>query len=178
MAVCGNGILEADELCDTTIAAGQPGACPSTCDDADACTVDTLSGAECSATCEHTLLAAKDGDGCCPPGVGTDADNDCKALYPAGPAATICNGAFHLPTIAAGDGEFAIGCVPDFTQNETPLFKLVDGQGNVLSTQTLLTTDGNYYNEVQVSHHDGRFQALYQYNCDDSGSWNVGWGWG
>src|SRR5690349_25104871 len=54
---CGNGKLDPGEACDTSIAAGRTGACPSasTCDDGDACTKDVLSGdGTCSARCDST----------------------------------------------------------------------------------------------------------------------------
>src|SRR5262249_45598090 len=77
-AACGGGLLGAGEVCGTAIPAGQPGACPTSCDDGDQCTTDTLSGAGCATACAHDPVAAKDGDGCCPKGQGTDTDSDCK----------------------------------------------------------------------------------------------------
>src|SRR5882672_2761677 len=40
-AMCGNGILEPGEVCDTGITAGA-GACPASCDDQQSCTTDVL----------------------------------------------------------------------------------------------------------------------------------------
>ena len=59
--LCGNGRLDADEMCDVAIPAGQPGACPTVCDDRNNCTGDTIVGVNtCQAQCTHTVL-----DGCC-----------------------------------------------------------------------------------------------------------------
>jgi hypothetical protein len=69
-ASCGNGAVEplAGETCDTAIAAGMPGACPTACDDANGCTADALiSAGTCQARCSNTGiegLACPDGDAC------------------------------------------------------------------------------------------------------------------
>ncbi|MBX3275917.1 MAG: hypothetical protein KF729_37015 [Sandaracinaceae bacterium] len=79
-AVCGNGMLESGELCDTAIAAGSPGACPTACDDGEQCTTDTLEGAACRAQCAHAdITAPMNGDGCCPAGATPTNDDDCSA---------------------------------------------------------------------------------------------------
>src|SRR5262249_55426928 len=57
---CGNGVYDDDETCD--------GDCPS-CDDGDACTIDTASGSPetCDVVCAHVAITAcRGGDGCCP----------------------------------------------------------------------------------------------------------------
>ena len=54
-AVCGNGVLEPGELCDTGISAGA-GSCPTGCDDGDACTNDVLMGSGCQTDCDHTQV--------------------------------------------------------------------------------------------------------------------------
>ncbi len=78
--MCGNGIVEAGESCDTTIASGT-GSCPTSCNDGAACTRDTLvGGGTCTASCTNeaiTMPAA--GDGCCPPGATIGMDSDCLA---------------------------------------------------------------------------------------------------
>lgn len=73
---CGNGVLDPGETCDP------PGACPTSCDDAQACTDDVMVGsaANCNVGCSHTLkLACVGGDGCCPPGCSHATDSDCSA---------------------------------------------------------------------------------------------------
>ena len=79
--VCGNGVVEAGEVCDTGITSGA-GACPASCDDQEACTTDTLHMAgTCEATCSHTpITAPANGDGCCPPGANANNDNDCAPV--------------------------------------------------------------------------------------------------
>jgi cysteine-rich repeat protein len=79
---CGNGTVDAEvgELCDSGIASG-PGACPTTCDDGQACTDDVLSSSECTAECVHSpITAPADGDGCCPASADANTDSDCDAV--------------------------------------------------------------------------------------------------
>jgi hypothetical protein len=76
---CGNGVVEAGEACDTAIAAGQPGACPTACSDDLDCTEDRLVGAgTCGARCTFSeITEPSDGDGCCPTGANSGNDTDC-----------------------------------------------------------------------------------------------------
>ncbi|HKP64886.1 MAG TPA: DUF4215 domain-containing protein [Polyangiales bacterium] len=79
-AVCGDGKVNGAEKCDTAIAAGQPGACPTSCMPSDKCTPRQLTGSACSAECKPTpitMVGAK--DGCCPKGANVTADSDCVA---------------------------------------------------------------------------------------------------
>lgn len=79
---CGNGNLEVvhGESCDTGISTGT-GSCPSSCDDAQVCTSDTLSGSDCTASCLNVPITAPvDGDGCCPAGANANTDDDCAAM--------------------------------------------------------------------------------------------------
>ena len=72
-SVCGNGLVEPGEICD--------GDCPNACSDADACTVDMLSGhvATCNAVCSfEEILECAHGDGCCPTGCTQLNDADCE----------------------------------------------------------------------------------------------------
>jgi hypothetical protein len=78
---CGNGALEPGEGCDTQIPVGQPGACPTSCDDGIACTKDTLlSGGTCDASCSYEFIStcSKTSDGCCPKGCDAGTDADCS----------------------------------------------------------------------------------------------------
>ena len=73
-AVCGNGIREAAETCD--------GDCPASCDDGDACTADSSTGAAatCNLKCTNApITACTNGDGCCPANCDASNDNDCSA---------------------------------------------------------------------------------------------------
>jgi hypothetical protein len=80
-ATCGNGVIEAGETCDTAIAPGQPGACPtpSECTVADPCALTLLvSVGTCQAICLHyQVTLSRSGDGCCPPGGTNAVDSDC-----------------------------------------------------------------------------------------------------
>lgn len=71
--MCGDGALDPGEECD--------GDCPSSCDDGEACTVDTMMGsaATCDLVCMHDSSASSCGidDGCCPMGCTLDQDVDC-----------------------------------------------------------------------------------------------------
>jgi hypothetical protein len=60
-ARCGDGIVTTaiGETCDTAIAAGVTGACPTTCDDGNVCTTDKIiytNGNPCTAACTNTAL--------------------------------------------------------------------------------------------------------------------------
>jgi hypothetical protein len=80
-ATCGDGRIQAGETCDTDIAAGQPGACPtpSECAVADPCALTLLvSVGTCQAICLHyQVTLSRSGDGCCPPGATNAVDSDC-----------------------------------------------------------------------------------------------------
>jgi hypothetical protein len=76
---CGNGVVDTGELCDTAIEAGDPGACPTACDDGLPCTRDELVGEGCWASCATTpITTCLGGDGCCPSGCTFATDTDCE----------------------------------------------------------------------------------------------------
>lgn len=77
--VCGNGVVEQPELCDTTIPIGDLGECPVACNDGQDCTSDLLlEPGTCNASCNFTpITMASDGDMCCPPGANPTTDSDC-----------------------------------------------------------------------------------------------------
>lgn len=91
---------------------------------------------------------------------------------------TVCVGEHWSPTVAGLDGTFAVGCVPDGSQQLFPTVHFLDGVEGELAQDTLLNSDGNYYLDISLTSHNDRLQATYQYNCDDNGSWLEGWGWG
>jgi hypothetical protein len=81
-ATCGDGKVQIGESCDVAIPSGNPGACPTACDDGDPCTTDLLlSGGTCAASCVHLPVTAfVAGDGCCPPGGDLTVDADCAGV--------------------------------------------------------------------------------------------------
>ena len=110
---CGNGALDSGETCDPKIPQGQAGACALSCDDGDPCTDDSMTGGACAPSCGHAKLGADltTKDGCCPAGLSSEKDVDCKP--PCSPliqtdCVDLCQG------VNCGDGEHcAYGqCVP------------------------------------------------------------------
>ena len=79
-ALCGNGVLDPNEMCDPAIAAPAAGSCPQSCDDGNPCTTDQRNGTGCQATCSHAPIRSfTPGDGCCPSGSNRNLDSDCPA---------------------------------------------------------------------------------------------------
>jgi cysteine-rich repeat protein len=110
-AGCGNGVVEAGETCDTAIAAGNPGACPTACDDGIACTTDTLfvpDTGDCGAVCQYAeITTPAPGDGCCPAGATSATDSDCSATCGDG---TVDTGETCDTGIATGEGACPTAC--------------------------------------------------------------------
>jgi hypothetical protein len=79
---CGDGVVASDENCDTSIAAGSAGACPTSCPaPQNACARSMLTGSGCAVRCEQSTIAAcTNGDGCCANGCTLSNDNDCQAV--------------------------------------------------------------------------------------------------
>ncbi|MCK5800044.1 MAG: hypothetical protein KAI47_22795, partial [Deltaproteobacteria bacterium] len=67
---------------DTAIAAGKPGACPTSCNDGKVCTKDKLqNGGTCTAECVFTSITiCVNSDGCCPAACNANNDNDCSPV--------------------------------------------------------------------------------------------------
>lgn len=79
-ASCGDGVVDpsAGETCE----AGSATPCLTSCDDADPCTADVLTGsaANCNTVCSHTpITTPQNGDSCCPAGANANSDDDCMA---------------------------------------------------------------------------------------------------
>src|SRR5262249_43137743 len=121
--ICGNGVVETPERCDTQIAAGQPGACPrgpADCNDGNLCTVDSVAGPACDARCVHTPLTTCSlvPDGCCPssgagPLCNANNDIDCSPVCGNGvlEPGELCDPPSTCPTAAScNDG---ISCTSD-----------------------------------------------------------------
>lgn len=81
---CGDGVIQEDK--GETCEAESKMPCKTSdaeCDDKDSCTVDKLIGSakNCNALCTNNRITApKNDDGCCPPGIDANTDNDCKAV--------------------------------------------------------------------------------------------------
>lgn len=72
---CGDDRVDLGETCD--------GNCPDTCDDGNACTLDSMEGSPdtCNAVCSHEpQIQCENGDGCCPAGCNTFLDADCESV--------------------------------------------------------------------------------------------------
>ncbi len=109
--ICGNGDKEPGETCDTGIAAGNPGACPTACDDGMACTSDTISGAGCMAACRFSEIKIfSGGDGCCPTGGNNNVDSDCPVVCG---NAVVETGEACDQGISVGPGACPATCPPD-----------------------------------------------------------------
>jgi hypothetical protein len=75
---CGNGKLDKDELCDTAIAPGRPGACPTACGEGAECEFRTVAGHKCQQECVVIpITMRRNNDGCCPVGADSSDDSDC-----------------------------------------------------------------------------------------------------
>jgi hypothetical protein len=125
---CGNGVVDPNETCDTAIAAGGVGACPTACTEGSACTAATLlSAGTCQARCASvTVSRFIAGDGCCPPGGNNLIDGDCPAVCGNGivespqetcdtgrPTATPGACVTACPSLPPGCSRFALRGAPD-----------------------------------------------------------------
>ena len=76
---CGDGLVTGTEVCDTRIASGEFGACPTECPALSDCVTRALSGVGCQAECIVLQAQCADGDGCCPNDCMPSNDNDCSS---------------------------------------------------------------------------------------------------
>ena len=101
-ARCGNGIIESPETCDP------PETCPKSCDDADVCTADSLTGAaaNCDARCTHQpITRCAGGDGCCPTGCTGSEDDDCPPVTSDAAADSSADATSDAKATAASDAD-------------------------------------------------------------------------
>ena len=81
---CGNGVVDNGETCDTGIARGAAGACPTTADCLPTTCADSMlvSVGTCSAACVRTPIvqSGPQPDSCCPPGATNATDVDCDKV--------------------------------------------------------------------------------------------------
>ena len=117
---CGNGVIDGAETCDVAPAGVLCSAI--TCDDKDACTVDSRLGADtaCNVSCAHSQITgctAGARDGCCAPGCNATNDPDC---------AVVCgNGVVEAPTESCDTG-LAGSCPTSCAQSACVLPDLVN----------------------------------------------------
>ncbi len=134
VAVCGNGVVEMGETCDP-----KP-SCPTSCDDSNACTTDTLTGsrASCTSACQNTpVTMCIDGDGCCPAACDVTTDDDCSAMCGNGivEAGETCDPVASCPTSCndsnACTTDALIGSAANCTAacQNTAVTMCVDGDG-------------------------------------------------
>lgn len=89
----------------------------------------------------------------------------------------ICMDRNWPPTIAAGGSNYIIGCTSNNDEKEIPGIKIVNSKAQIIHEHTLKQSNGNEYHRTSLSSFNGRFQAIYSYNCKDDGSYEIGWGW-
>jgi hypothetical protein len=78
--LCGNGVVDSGETCDIAIQPPAKGACPTSCDDQNPCTLDSSTGSACTLKCLYLSIKHCSGvksDGCCPSFCSAITDVDC-----------------------------------------------------------------------------------------------------
>lgn len=119
---CGDGFVTGTEICDTAIAEGTVGACPTTCDDGVDCTDDELQNAgTCEAVCVNTAITTPGAaDACCPTGATLADDPDCAIACGDGvvSAGETCDtGIASGPGACPSDCDDGIACTTDMLAN-------------------------------------------------------------
>lgn len=102
---------------------------------------------------------------------------DCRGLYPIGPAVRVCDGLSTDPDVyagepelAAGEGTFAVSCVPRTTAAasvDTPWrVDLIGADGTPRGVVPLDATNLFYATEARVVFAHGRFVTASEFDCD------------
>ncbi|MBI5547971.1 MAG: hypothetical protein HY901_29160 [Deltaproteobacteria bacterium] len=77
---CGDGVVNASEVCDVAIPDGEQGACPKSCESQDPCQQASVGGHGCMAHCEVVAAPCRNTDGCCPASCSAATDDDCPPV--------------------------------------------------------------------------------------------------
>lgn len=116
-AICGDGRLGGDELCDTGIAEGMPGACPPpVCEPLSECRLRVRRGEGCQAACVLLPEACANGDRCCPSVCTAETDNDCSQRCGDGqvqPEQETCEDGTDTPCPTLADCDDGDSCTED-----------------------------------------------------------------
>jgi formylglycine-generating enzyme required for sulfatase activity len=102
---CGDRVVSTGETCDTGIAAGQTGVCPTSCeDDNNNCTTDTLKNAgTCQAVCTYVeITICTVGDSCCPVGCNSSSDSDCQLVPGENRSVSVAGVTFNMKYVPGG----------------------------------------------------------------------------
>ena len=125
---CGDGVLGPTETCDPGVPAGEPGACPSSCDDSIPCTADAPVGSPCDAQCEHTAVTVcANADGCCAEGCRSVDDDDCPSWDPAVQVGTTSSSG--RPVVGMGGGVTSVGWITSDGRTQGRGVRHVEGSG-------------------------------------------------
>lgn len=145
---CGDGVVGTNETCDTAIGAGMMGACPTACDDMDACTTNTLQGSECTAECVFgAITACTNADGCCPSTCNATNDDDCMPMCGNGvvEGTEVCDG--NCPAgcddsvACTADSAAGSAVTCDLVCSNVAITACVDGDGCCPATCTTANDD-------------------------------------
>lgn len=136
--MCGDGIKNGAELCDT--AATGPDACPDDPSDCpastNACVVAVIEGTGCIAHCATMMLGPAHGDGCCPTGASHDQDDDCDPV-------AFC-GDNNVDTGEECDGEYnGAPCISDECTMRTPSCTACRNVCAETPIESCMSEDGN-----------------------------------
>ncbi|MFC1654380.1 PQQ-binding-like beta-propeller repeat protein [Myxococcota bacterium] len=153
-ATCGDGVIEKLETCDP------PSNCPTSCDDEDPCTIDTMVGSpeNCDVACgRQPIDDCIDDDGCCPISCDLGTDNDCTTkTWAKSYGAALDESAISV--IKTSDGGYIVGgYTQSFGEGENDLFILKLGEsGDIVWQNSYGTSEGESTRKIVIAN-DGGF---------------------